>query len=84
MELLLLFFLTLLNGLFSMSEMAIVSARKARLQHLADEGKQGARVALQLAQNPSTFLATIQVGITVIGISSGAFGEATLVTGLSE
>ena len=84
MDLLLLFFLTLLNGLFSMSEMAIVSARKARLQHLADEGKQGARVALQLAQNPSTFLATIQVGITVIGISSGAFGEATLVTGLSE
>jgi magnesium and cobalt exporter, CNNM family len=84
MELLFLLFLTLLNGLFSMSEMAVVSARKARLQHLADEGKRGAKMALELAHDPSNFLATIQVGITVIGVTSGAFGEATLVEGLSD
>src|SRR5688500_18161185 len=84
MEILFLLGLTLLNGVFALSEMAVVSARKARLQHLADDGKRGARVSLRLAQDPSSFLATIQVGITVIGISSGAFGEATLVKGLSE
>ena len=84
MELLFLLFLTLLNGLFSMSEMAVVSSRKARLQHLADEGRRGALVALALAESPSSFLATVQLGITVIGIASGAFGEATLVRGLAE
>jgi putative hemolysin len=84
MEILFLLGLVLLNGVFALSEMAIVSSRKARLQHLADEGSRGARVALRLSQDPSSFLATIQVGITVIGISSGAFGEATLVRGLSE
>ncbi len=84
MEILILFGLILMNGVFAMSEMAVVSARKARLQHLADDGKRGARVALRLAQHPSSFLATIQVGITVIGITSGAFGEAKLTRGLSE
>lgn len=84
MELLFLLFLTLLNGVFSMSEMAVVSSRKARLQHLADEGRYGAQVALALAESPSSFLATVQIGITVIGIASGAFGEATLVGGLAE
>jgi len=84
MELLILFGLILTNGVFAMSEMAVVSSRKARLQHLADEGRRGARVALRLAQEPSSFLATIQVGITVIGITSGAFGEATLVKDLSD
>jgi putative hemolysin len=84
MELLILFGLILMNGVFAMSEMAVVSSRKARLQHLADEGGRGARVALRLAQEPSSFLATIQVGITVIGITSGAFGEATLAKGLSD
>jgi putative hemolysin len=84
MELLILFGLILMNGLFAMSEMAVVSSRKARLQHLADDGHRGAKVALRLAQEPSSFLATIQVGITLIGITSGAFGEATLVKDLSE
>jgi putative hemolysin len=84
MEILILFGLILMNGVFALSEMAVVSARKARLQHLADEGKRGAKVALRLAQHPSSFLATIQVGITVIGITSGAFGEAKLTRGLSE
>jgi putative hemolysin len=84
MELLILFGLILMNGVFAMSEMAVVSSRKARLQHLADDGRRGAKVALRLAQEPSSFLATIQVGITVIGITSGAFGEATLAKGLSD
>lgn len=84
MELLLLAFLILLNGVFAMSEMAVVSSRKARLQQWADEGKTGAQAALALANEPASFLSTIQVGITVIGITSGAFGEATLAKGFGE
>ena len=84
MELLVLFFLFMLNGLFSMSEMAVVSSRKARLQQLVDEGHAGAGAALELANDPSHFLSTIQVGITVIGISSGAFGEARLSAYVTE
>jgi putative hemolysin len=84
MELLVLMCLFLVNGFFSMSEMAVVSARKARLQQLVDEGHAGAGAALELANNPSHFLSTIQVGITVIGISSGAFGEARLSADLAD
>lgn len=78
MELLFLLILFLINGFFSMSEMAVVSSRKARLQQLYDEGRTAAGAALALANNPSNFLSAIQVGITVIGISSGVFGEAAL------
>jgi putative hemolysin len=78
MELVVLLLLFVVNGVFSMSEMAVVSSRKARLQQLFDEGRAGAGTALELANNPSHFLSTIQVGITVIGITSGAFGEAKL------
>ena len=78
MELLILLCLFLLNGFFSMSEMAVMSARKARLQQLHDEGHAAAGTALELANNPTHFLSTIQVGITVIGITSGVFGEAKL------
>jgi putative hemolysin len=78
MELLIIVLLVLLNGLFAMSEMAVVSSRKVRLQHFADEGRRGAKAALALAEQPAIFLSTIQVGITVIGITSGAFAEATL------
>ncbi len=70
--------LMLLNGLFAMAELAVVSARKARLQQLADDGDERASVALALAQNPDDFLSTVQVGITLIGILAGAFGGATL------
>ncbi|MGZ8157068.1 MAG: hemolysin family protein [Burkholderiales bacterium] len=84
MELLVLLFLFLVNGFFSMSEMAVVSSRKARLQQLFDEGHAGSGTALQLANNPSYFLSTIQVGITLIGITSGAFGEATLAADVSD
>ncbi len=75
MDVLLILFLILLNGLFSMSEMAVVSSRKARLQSLADEDRLGAKAALELHQEPSRFLSTIQIGITSIGILSGAVGE---------
>ena len=78
MELLVLLLLFVVNGFFSMSEMAVVSSRKARLQQLSDEGRAGSGVALELANHPTLFLSTIQVGITVIGITSGAFGEARL------
>ena len=84
MEIVILLLLFVVNGLFSMSEMAVVSARKARLQHLANEGNHRAATALALAREPSNFLSTIQVGITFVGIFSGAFGEATLSRGLAQ
>jgi len=70
--------LIVLNGFFAMAEMAIVSSRRLRLQQMADEGSRGAARALQLSDNPSRFLSGVQVGITLIGILSGAFGGATL------
>lgn len=78
LELLLLFLLILANGIFSMSEMAVVSSRRARLQQRADDGHRGARVALELSDEPARFLSTVQVGITLIGIITGAFGGARL------
>jgi putative hemolysin len=70
--------LTLLNGFFSMSEMAIVSARRVRLEAMAENGHRGAIKALDLARDPSSFLSSVQIGITLVGIVSGAFGTATL------
>ncbi len=78
MDVLLLAGLFLLNGLLAMSEIAILSARKIRLQQAVDEGVVRAKAALDLASKPSHFLSTIQVGITLIGIMSGALGEAAL------
>jgi len=78
MELILLGVLILLNAVFAMSEMAVVSSRRARLQRLVDDGMPGAGVAMSLHESPSTFLSTIQVGITSVGILSGAIGEAAL------
>lgn len=77
-EILIILLLILLNGIFAMSEMAIVSAKKVRLQQLADRGNAKARAALKLAESPNHFLSTVQVGITVIGILAGAFGGATI------
>jgi putative hemolysin len=71
-------FLIILSGVFVMSEMAIVSARKARLQQLSEAGRKGAGRALALANKPANFLSTIQLGITVIAILSGAMGEEAL------
>jgi putative hemolysin len=70
--------LILANAVFVMSEMAIVSARKVRLQFLANQGNSKARTALELANSPNQFLATVQIGITSIAILSGAFGESAL------
>lgn len=66
------------NGLFAMSEMAVISARKARLQQRASRGDAKARVALKLANAPNQFLSTVQIGITLVGILVGAFGGATI------
>jgi putative hemolysin len=66
------------NGLFAMAEIAVVSARKARLQQRAEEGDSGAKIALELAISPSRFLSTIQIGITLVGILAGAFGGAII------
>jgi putative hemolysin len=66
------------NGLFAMAEIAIVSARKARLQQRAEDGDARAKIALELANSPSQFLSTVQIGITLVGILAGAFGGATI------
>ncbi len=78
LELAIIFGLILLNGFFALAEMAIVSSRRMRLQQMAEEGHRGAAQALTLAENPGRFLSAVQVGITLIGILSGAFGGATL------
>src|SRR5215217_1930795 len=70
--------LTLLNGLFAMSETALVSSRKARLRQRAEAGDKGARAALELADSPNRFLSTVQIGISLIGVLAGAFGGATI------
>src|SRR5207245_8859276 len=76
--------LVVVNGVFVMAEMAVVSSRKPRLQQLANEGSGGAQIALDLATNPDRFLATTQIGITLIAILAGAFGERTLTERLSR
>lgn len=70
--------LLVLNGLFAMAEMAIVSSRRGKLQSRADRGDKGAQAALKLSENPTRFLSAVQVGITLIGILAGAFGQATI------
>src|SRR5688572_24560096 len=78
LEILLIFVLLIINGLFSMSEIAVVSARRVRLQRQSDEGNKGAQAALDLAEKPDRFLSTVQIGITLVGILSGAFGGAAI------
>ena len=77
-EILILALLILINGLFAMAEIAVVSARKTRLQQQAQEGDKKAQAALELANAPNQFLATVQIGITLVGIMAGAFGGATI------
>ena len=76
MDVLLIVFLTLLNGVFAMSEMALSSSRKARLAALAETGDTGAHAALRLMEQPTQFLSTVQIGITSIGVLNGIVGEA--------
>jgi putative hemolysin len=70
--------LVVLNGLFAMTELAVVSSRKSKLQARAERGDRGARAALKLADEPTQFLSAVQVGITLIGILAGAYGQATI------
>jgi putative hemolysin len=82
LEITVLLFLILANGLLAMSEIALVSARKARLKQWADGGDRGAQRALTLVSDPSRFFATVQIGITLVGILAGAVGGATLAANL--
>lgn len=77
-EIAVIIFLVVLNGWFAMSELAIVSARRARLAARAAEGSRGARAALTLAENPTRFLSSVQIGITLVGVLAGAYSGATL------
>jgi putative hemolysin len=76
--------LIVLNGVFALSELAVVSARKVRLEMLADRGVSGAQAAIALSENPGKFLSTVQIGITLVGIVAGAFSGATLGSRMSE
>ena len=84
MEILLIALLTVLNGVFAMSELALASSRKARLAALAESGDKGAAAALQLMDQPTRFLSTVQVGITSIGILNGIIGEAAFSDNLAR
>ncbi len=84
MEFLLIVFLTLLNGVFAMSELAVTASRKVRLNAMADAGDAGAAAALQLLTNPTRFLSTVQIGITSIGVLNGIVGEAAFSDGVGQ
>jgi putative hemolysin len=77
-EVIVIFLLLVANGIFAMSEIAVVTARKSRLQELANNGKARARAALELANAPNPFLSSVQIGITLVGILAGAFGGGAL------
>ena len=84
LEILVVLALVLLNGFFAMSEIAVVSARPARLEGLARKGGRGARLALALARDPGRMLSTVQIGITLVGVVAGAFGGARLAEPLDD
>ncbi len=84
MDLLIIVFLTLLNGVFAMSELALAASRKARLSAMVETGDQGAKAALELLGNPNQFLSTVQVGITSIGVLNGIVGEAAFRPGVAS
>ncbi|GJQ34828.1 MAG: HlyC/CorC family transporter [Anaerolineales bacterium] len=82
-ELIIIFLLILINGILAMSEAALLASRKVKLQQMANEGDKNAAAALELLKNPNTFLSTIQIGITLIGVLAGAVGGATISTALA-
>jgi putative hemolysin len=84
LELLIILVLVIINGILSMSELSIISARKARLRAMADGGDKKAAIALQLSESPERMMSTVQIGITMMGILSGAFGGATLSALISD
>ncbi len=83
-QILIILLLILLNGVFSMAEIAMVSARRIRLEQRAEEGDAGARAALHLKDSPNRFLSTIQIGISLVGVFTGALGGVTLSKSLAE
>jgi putative hemolysin len=83
-EIIVIFILVVVNGLFAMSEIALVSSRKFRLRQMADKGKRGAQYALKLCKNPTRFLSTIQIGISLMGILSGVYGGAIVASYLEN
>ena len=82
LKILIVLLLILVQGLFAMGEMAIVSARKARLKQMADEGNKGAAAALSLAEHPSRFFSTVQIGLTLTNIVAGAYGGVKIADNL--
>ena len=82
-EIVIILILIVINGIFAMAEFAIVSVKKTRLQQRADQGDTRAAAALELANEPTRFLSTIQIGITLVGIFAGAFGGATVAKGVA-
>src|SRR5690606_10076362 len=84
MEIIIILVLILLNGFFALSEIALVSVKKSRFEHLAAQGNKRAAAVLQLLRNPENFLSSVQVGITLIGIVSGAYGGAALTDDMAE
>jgi putative hemolysin len=83
-ELLFVVMLTLINGVLSMSELAVVSSRSARLKDMSNRGSRGAKAALALIEEPSRFLSSVQIGITLVGILAGTVSGATLAQRLGE
>ncbi len=83
-ELAIIFLLTVINGVLAMSEAAVIAARKPRLQQQIDKGSAGARIAMALKDEPSRFLSTVQIGITLVGMLLGAFGGATVASDIAR
>ena len=83
-ELIIAICLIALNGVFALSELAVVSARRPRLQAMAEKGRPGAKIALKLMEDSGRFLSTVQIGITLVGILAGAFSGAALGARLTQ
>ena len=83
-EIVLIIILIVLTGILSMAELAVVSTKKAKLEKLLNEGHKSAQIIIDFAEDPNQFLSTVQIGITLIGILTGAYGGATLAEPLSE
>lgn len=84
MEYLIIALLTILNGFFALSEIALVSTKKSKMEHLASKGNKRAKIVLTLLENPEDFLSSVQVGITLIGIVAGAYGGSAIASSLAS
>lgn len=84
LEIVVVLLLLVVNGVLAMSEIAVVTARRFRLERRATQGDSRARVAAELASEPTQFLSTVQIGITLVGILAGAFGGATIAGALGD